>query len=128
MSNRKSFVPSNKSLAPVSHAGPQPVFAIEAAAETLHLLIVTSVREPNGFLIVGCATDGDRDLLLSVFGLARWTDHYTSYRLRSAEETNKIKGLSRRSSPVYNRAPLDPYIERHLILIMCQTTSCDVRA
>jgi hypothetical protein len=99
LSNRKSFVPSNQEPGFFDHPtsvprGSTARTAIKAATETLHLLMVTSVREPNGFLIVGCATDGDRDLLLSVFGLARWTDHYTSYRPRRAEETNKIKDLT----------------------------------
>jgi len=56
--------------------------------------MVTSARTgpPNDFLIVGCATDGDRDLLLIPFSVSR--DGQTITRLTGKEaKAGRIRGL-----------------------------------
>jgi hypothetical protein len=54
--------------------------------------MVNSARTPNGFLIVGCATDGNRDLLLIPFTVSR--DGQTITRLRGKEaKAGRILGL-----------------------------------
>jgi hypothetical protein len=54
--------------------------------------MVNSARAPSGHLIVGCATDGDRDLLLIPFSVSR--DGQTMTRLTGKEaKAGRIRGL-----------------------------------
>lgn len=60
--------------------------------------MVNSTREPYGHLIVGCATDGDRDLLLIPFSVSR--DGQTITRLRGKEAmAGRIRGLRMTERP-----------------------------
>jgi hypothetical protein len=54
--------------------------------------MVSSARTPGGYLVVGCATDGDHDLLLIPFSVSR--DGQTITRLSGKEaKAGRIRGL-----------------------------------